>query len=59
MTSVHEWKDAMYLLRASEVLDSTSGLGTEDQCVWARRAYEMLNLRVACFEAAALIRSKL
>ena len=58
-TSVREWKDAMYRLRMSGVLDETSGLVSDDQRVWARKVYGMLNLRVSCYQAAALIRSRL
>ena len=59
MTSVREWKDAMYRLRMSGVFDETSGLVSDEQRAWARKVYEMLNLRVACYEAASHIRSKL
>ena len=59
MTSVREWKDAMNRLRTSGVLDETSGLVSDEQRAWAKNVYEMLNLRVACYEAAPHIRSKL
>lgn len=59
MTTVREWKDAMNRLRTSGVFDETSGLVSDEQRAWAKKVYEMLNLRVACCESASNIRSKL
>ena len=59
MTTTREWKDAMYRLRMSGVFDETSGLVSDEQRAWARKVYEMLNLRVANYEAASHIRSRL